>query len=185
MYFVSAIHSARKMSVHSVIQHRKNFDLEHQILATDSQASSRKGNRFPTWVRYLNATAASFVLTACYGMPGDYMYSGMYDTGYNKPDFSVGDTGNPSIRDMDNDGASFTEDCDDNNPDVGSIEDDADCDQIISALDCDDNDPSNTNIPMKEIWIVIAFRQRQTVMTTMPKTQRQTRRRSRLRWRSK
>ena len=64
---------------------------------------------------------------------------------HNKPDFSVGDTGNPSIRDMDNDGASFTEDCDDNNPDVGSIEDDADCDQITSALDCDDNDPSNTN----------------------------------------
>lgn len=124
---------------------QENFDLEHQILTTKNQSSSRKGNRFPTWVRYLNATAASFVLTACYGMPGDYMYSGMYDTGYNKPDFSVGDTGNPSIRDMDNDGASFTEDCDDNNPDVGSMEDDADCDQIISALDCDDNDPSNTN----------------------------------------
>ena len=119
---------------------QENFDLENQILATTNQSSSRKGSRFPTWVRYLNATAASFVLTACYGMPGDMIA----EPGPYKPDFSVGDTGNPSIRDMDNDGASFTEDCDDNNPDVGSIEDDEDCDEIASDIDCDDNDAANT-----------------------------------------
>lgn len=116
---------------HKISQEEQNL--------TDNTTPSK---HFPTWVRYLNATAASFVLTACYGMPGEY-YNSYYDTGLPKSDFSVGDTQNPEIRDIDGDGSPIESDCDDNNPDVGSIYSDADCDTVSSSIDCDDNDPEN------------------------------------------
>ena len=46
--------------------------------------------------------------------------------------------------DADCDGVLTDEDCDDNNAMLLHIENDADCDGIVSAQDCDDNDTEST-----------------------------------------
>ncbi len=49
--------------------------------------------------------------------------------------------------DMDCDGIPTAMDCDDNDPNVGSMANDMDCDGITTAMDCDDNDPNVGNDP--------------------------------------
>ena len=51
------------------------------------------------------------------------------------------DTGIDEDIDADGDGVLSDLDCDDNNPDIGSIEEDGDCDGVITQYDCDDSDP--------------------------------------------
>ena len=46
----------------------------------------------------------------------------------------------PLKADEDGDGAAVTVDCDDNDPSVGSVLEDADCDGTTTEEDCDDED---------------------------------------------
>lgn len=51
------------------------------------------------------------------------------------------------LGDVDEDGVGACGgDCDDNDPTVGSIRDDADCDGTVAAEDCDDNDPDSETL---------------------------------------
>ena len=47
-----------------------------------------------------------------------------------------------AIQDADEDGVAASQDCDDDDPSVGSQANDGDCDGIVSGLDCDDSDPA-------------------------------------------
>ena len=54
--------------------------------------------------------------------------------------------GDPLKADDDGDGVTFSDDCDDNDPSVGSVLDDADCDGAVTAEDCDDADSGSSII---------------------------------------
>jgi len=52
--------------------------------------------------------------------------------------------GNPLKADLDGDGVTGVDDCDDGNADLGAIADDSDCDGNLTADDCDDADGNST-----------------------------------------
>ena len=60
---------------------------------------------------------------------------------------SADDGSDTPIVDTDSDGVEATLDCDDDDPQLGAIEDDNDCDGVVAAADCDD-----TSADLGSVW---------------------------------
>ena len=54
----------------------------------------------------------------------------------------------------DDDGVLEENDCDDSDPDLGSIDEDEDCDGVLSEIDCDDGDDDITNTTKMMLTVI-------------------------------